>query len=123
MGFLPSDDVGQMFVFTEAAQDISFEAMTALHRGLVSGLEAARVAAERGHRVTVAGSMNAGLAAAEKAAFWRPRCIRSGSSQASRICAADPAFIVSCEPTGMVSRRPDGRSAAATQTRLAPSRT
>ena len=62
-------------------------------------------------------------AAAEKAAFWRPRCIRSGSSQASSTWAAEPARMVSWEPTGMVSRSPDGRSAAATQTRyvaLAP---
>ncbi|MGH8714661.1 MAG: efflux RND transporter permease subunit [Casimicrobiaceae bacterium] len=29
-GFLPSDDVGQLFVFTEAAQDISFDAMSNL---------------------------------------------------------------------------------------------
>ncbi|HEY7944454.1 MAG TPA: efflux RND transporter permease subunit, partial [Casimicrobiaceae bacterium] len=29
-GFLPSDDVGQLFVFTEAAQDISFDAMSKL---------------------------------------------------------------------------------------------
>ena len=56
-------------------------------------------------------------AAAEKAAFWRPRCIRSGSSQASSTWAAEPARMVSCEPTGIVSRRPEGRSAAATQTR------
>ena len=47
-------------------------------------------------------------AVAEKAAFCRPRCIRSGSSQASRIWAADPARMVSCEPTGIVSRRPGG---------------
>ena len=45
---------------------------------------------------------------AEKAAFCRPRCIRSGSSQASSTWAAEPARMVSCEPTGMVSRRPDG---------------
>jgi hydrophobe/amphiphile efflux-1 (HAE1) family protein len=31
-GFLPSDDVGQLFVITEAAQDISFEAMANLQR-------------------------------------------------------------------------------------------
>ncbi len=31
-GFLPSDDVGQIFVFTEAAQDISFDAMSNLQR-------------------------------------------------------------------------------------------
>jgi HAE1 family hydrophobic/amphiphilic exporter-1 len=31
-GFLPSDDVGQLFVITEAAQDISFDAMTRLQR-------------------------------------------------------------------------------------------
>ncbi len=31
-GFLPSDDVGQLFVFTEAAQDISFDAMSKLQR-------------------------------------------------------------------------------------------
>jgi hydrophobe/amphiphile efflux-1 (HAE1) family protein len=31
-GFLPSDDVGQLFVITEAAQDISFEAMTNLQQ-------------------------------------------------------------------------------------------
>jgi HAE1 family hydrophobic/amphiphilic exporter-1 len=29
-GFLPSDDVGQLFVFTEAAQDVSFDAMSKL---------------------------------------------------------------------------------------------
>jgi multidrug efflux pump subunit AcrB len=29
-GFLPSDDVGQLFVITEAAQDISFDAMANL---------------------------------------------------------------------------------------------
>ena len=31
-GFLPSDDVGQVFVITEAAQDISFEAMSNLQQ-------------------------------------------------------------------------------------------
>jgi hydrophobic/amphiphilic exporter-1 (mainly G- bacteria), HAE1 family len=31
-GFLPSDDVGQLFVITEAAQDISFDAMTNLQQ-------------------------------------------------------------------------------------------
>ena len=31
-GFLPSDDVGQLFLFTEAAQDISFEAMSNLQQ-------------------------------------------------------------------------------------------
>ena len=31
-GFLPSDDVGQLFIITEAAQDISFEAMTNLQQ-------------------------------------------------------------------------------------------
>ncbi|HEV2220178.1 MAG TPA: efflux RND transporter permease subunit, partial [Casimicrobiaceae bacterium] len=31
-GFLPSDDVGQLFVITEAAQDISFEAMANLQQ-------------------------------------------------------------------------------------------
>jgi len=31
-GFLPSDDVGQLFVITEAAQDISFQAMTNLQQ-------------------------------------------------------------------------------------------
>ena len=46
--------------------------------------------------------------------------MRSGSSQASSTWAAEPARIVSCEPTGMVSRRPEGRSAAATQTRCSP---
>ncbi len=53
-------------------------------------------------------------------AFCRPRCIRSGSSQASSTWAAEPARMVSWEPTGMVSRRPVGRSAAATQTRYSP---
>ncbi len=59
-------------------------------------------------------------AAAENAAFWRPRCMRSGSSHASSTWAAEPARMVSCEPTGIVSRRPEGRSAAATQTRMSP---
>ncbi|HLX30333.1 MAG TPA: efflux RND transporter permease subunit [Casimicrobiaceae bacterium] len=31
-GFLPSDDVGQLFLFTEAAQDISFDAMSNLQQ-------------------------------------------------------------------------------------------
>ncbi|MBI1397013.1 MAG: MMPL family transporter [Betaproteobacteria bacterium] len=31
-GFLPSEDVGQLFAFTEAAQDISFDAMYKLHQ-------------------------------------------------------------------------------------------
>ena len=31
-GFLPSDDVGQLFVITEAAQDISFDAMATLQQ-------------------------------------------------------------------------------------------
>ncbi|HXT03786.1 MAG TPA: efflux RND transporter permease subunit [Casimicrobiaceae bacterium] len=31
-GFLPSDDVGQLFLFTEAAQDISYDAMTNLQQ-------------------------------------------------------------------------------------------
>ena len=31
-GFLPSDDVGQLFLFTEAAQDISYEAMSNLQQ-------------------------------------------------------------------------------------------
>jgi HAE1 family hydrophobic/amphiphilic exporter-1 len=31
-GFLPSDDVGQLFIITEAAQDISFDAMANLQR-------------------------------------------------------------------------------------------
>src|SRR5690606_29966517 len=50
----------------------------------------------------------------------RPRCSRSGSSQANRIWAADPACMGSCVPTGMVSRSPVGRSAAATHTRFSP---
>ena len=45
-------------------------------------------------------------AVAEYAAFCSPRCIRSGSSQASSTWAAEPARIVSWDPTGMVSRRP-----------------
>ena len=47
-------------------------------------------------------------AVAQYAAFCRPRCIRSGSSQASRICAAEPARMVSWEPTGSCRRRPVG---------------
>jgi HAE1 family hydrophobic/amphiphilic exporter-1 len=31
-GFLPSEDVGQLFAFTEAAQDVSFDAMFELHQ-------------------------------------------------------------------------------------------
>jgi len=37
-GFLPSDDIGQIFAFTEAAQDVSFEAMSEKQR------QAARIA-------------------------------------------------------------------------------
>ena len=59
-------------------------------------------------------------AVAVKRASRRPRCRRSGSSQAIRMWAAEPAFIVSVLPTGTVSRRPVSRSAAATQTRLSP---
>ena len=35
-GFLPSDDVGQVFIITEAAQDISFEAMSNLQQQVTS---------------------------------------------------------------------------------------
>ena len=56
-------------------------------------------------------------AVAENAAFCSPRCIRSGSSHASSTWAAEPARMVSCDPTGIVSRSPEGRSAAATHTR------
>jgi HAE1 family hydrophobic/amphiphilic exporter-1 len=35
-GFLPSDDVGQLFVITEAAQDISFDAMSNLQQQVAS---------------------------------------------------------------------------------------
>ncbi len=35
-GFLPSDDVGQLFVITEAAQDISFDAMSNLQQQLAA---------------------------------------------------------------------------------------
>ena len=48
--------------------------------------------------------------------------MRSGSSQASRTWAAEPALIVNCVPTGIVSRSPDGRSAAAAHTRRSPCR-
>ena len=59
-------------------------------------------------------------ATAEKLALASPALIRSGSSQASSTCAAEPAFIVSWAPTGIVSRRPLGRSAAAAQMRTSP---
>ena len=51
----------------------------------------------------------------ESAQLWR----RQGEH---RVCvaAAEPARMVSWEPTGIVSRRPLGRSAAATQTRWSP---
>ncbi|HVO88994.1 MAG TPA: efflux RND transporter permease subunit [Casimicrobiaceae bacterium] len=35
-GFLPSDDVGQLFVITEAAQDISFDAMSNLQQQIAA---------------------------------------------------------------------------------------
>src|SRR6478609_9377806 len=49
-----------------------------------------------------------------------PRWSRSGSSQASSTWAAEPASIDRLAPTGMESRRPTGRSAAATQMRWSP---
>ncbi len=61
-------------------------------------------------------------AVAVNRAPWRPRCSRSGSSQASRTWAAEPAFIGRVLPTGTVSRRPESRSAAATQIRISPCR-
>ncbi len=39
-GFLPSDDVGQLFVITEAAQDISFDAMTNLQQQVAAIIRA-----------------------------------------------------------------------------------
>jgi HAE1 family hydrophobic/amphiphilic exporter-1 len=39
-GFLPSDDTGQLFVFTEAAQDIGFDAMMAKQRAAAEILRA-----------------------------------------------------------------------------------
>ena len=50
----------------------------------------------------------------------RPRFTRSGSSQASRTWAAEPAVMGSADPTGTVSRSPVARSAAATQIRESP---
>jgi len=50
----------------------------------------------------------------------RPRCRRSGSSQASSTWAAEPASIDRVAPIGMESRRPTGRSAAETQMRWSP---
>ena len=32
-GFIPTEDTGQIFAFTEAAQDISFDAMVEKQRG------------------------------------------------------------------------------------------
>ncbi len=52
-----------------------------------------------------------------KEAPYRPRCRRSGSSQASRTWAAEPALMESVAPTGIESRRPISRSEAATHTR------
>src|SRR6266566_3244556 len=60
--------------------------------------------------------------AALNLAARRPRCIRSGSSQASSACAAEPAVMGSTAPTGTVSRRPLARSAAATQIRASACR-
>jgi hypothetical protein len=57
-----------------------------------------------------------------KRAPWSPRCMRSGSSHASNTWAAEPASIVRVDPTGIVSRRPLGRSEAATQIRRSPCR-
>ena len=45
-----------------------------------------------------------------------------GSAQAISTFAPDPAVIGSRAPTGTVSRSPDTGSAAATQTRVSPSR-
>ena len=59
---------------------------------------------------------------AVKRAPCSPRCRRSGSSQASSTCAAEPPSIDSTLPTGTVSRRPCSRSAAATQIRSSPCR-
>jgi hypothetical protein len=47
----------------------------------------------------------------------------SAGAKASSACAAEPAVMGSRAPTGTVSRSPLARSAAATQTRLPPSRT
>ena len=46
-GFLPSDDVGQLFVFTEAAQDISFDAMSKLQRQVAEIVRAQPACRER----------------------------------------------------------------------------
>ncbi len=40
MGFLPSEDTGQLFAFTEAAQDISFEAMAEKQRAVARIIQA-----------------------------------------------------------------------------------
>ncbi|MCC7058926.1 MAG: efflux RND transporter permease subunit, partial [Burkholderiaceae bacterium] len=39
-GFLPSEDSGQLFVFTEAAQDVSFDAMVAMQRQVAAIVQA-----------------------------------------------------------------------------------
>ena len=55
-----------------------------------------------------AAAADAGQRRGGERAPCRPRCSRSGSSQASRTCAAEPASIVSVAPTGIESRRPIG---------------
>ena len=57
---------------------------------------------------------------AVKRAPVRPRCRRSGSSQASSTWAAEPPCMDMVAPTGMESRSPMGRSALATQMRTSP---
>ncbi len=60
---------------------------------------------------------------AVKLALGSSRLTSSTGVKASSACAADPAVMGSRAPTGTVSRSPDARSAAATHTREAPSRT
>jgi putative transcriptional regulator len=60
---------------------------------------------------------------AVKLADGSRRVTSSDGAKASRAWAADPAVMGSRAPTGTVSRRPLVRSAAATQTRVPPSRT
>ena len=107
-GFLPNDDTGQLFVFTQAAQDIGFDAMVDKQRQAVDIIRkdpnVDNVMAFVG-----AGGSSATLNLGRMIVNLKPPHERKGADEVvqecGRNCRASPASGVSAEPAADPHRR------------------
>ena len=82
-----------------------------------TGAETEATPCSRSHRLRPPAAADPRESGGGESAFCRPRCI-AGVLPGEQHLRGGPARMVSWEPIGMVSSRPLGRSAAATQTRV-----